>query len=78
MCLNLEGNKTLSSSWKRETVAFVAIDGFYFLCSFMGKGVIKLKPADVWQAVRDHMTRYVYDKMLKVTTEACQSCHFPR
>lgn len=33
--------------------------------SFMGKGVIKLKPADVWQAVRDHMTRYVYDKMLK-------------
>lgn len=33
--------------------------------SFMGKGLIKLKPTVVWQALRDHMTRHAYDKMVK-------------
>ena len=33
----------------------------------MGKGLIKLKPTVVWQALRDHMTRHAYDKMVKVT-----------
>ena len=37
------------------------------LCSFLGKGLIKVKPPAVWQAVRNPMTRYVYDKMLKVS-----------
>lgn len=35
--------------------------------SFLGKGMIKVKPPTVWQAVRNHMTRHVYDKMLKKT-----------
>lgn len=35
--------------------------------SFLGKGLIKVKPPAVWQAVRNPMTRYVYDKMLKKT-----------
>lgn len=39
---------------------------FFFLFSFLGKGMIKAKPPTVWQAVRNHMTRHVYDKMLKV------------
>lgn len=39
----------------------------FLLCSFMGKGLIKLKPTVVWQALRDHMTRHAYDKMVKVT-----------
>lgn len=33
--------------------------------SFLGKGIIKVKPTTVWQAIRNHMTRHVYDKMLK-------------
>ena len=28
--------------------------------------MIKVKPPTVWQAVRNHMTRHVYDRMLKV------------
>ena len=40
---------------------------YFFLCSFLGKGLIKLKPTVVWQALRDHMTRHAYDKMVKVT-----------
>lgn len=39
---------------------------FFLLFSFLGKGMIKAKPPTVWQAVRDHMTRHVYDRMLKV------------
>jgi len=35
--------------------------------SFLGKGMIKVKPPAVWQAVRNSMTRHVYDKMLKKT-----------
>ncbi|XP_078351038.1 uncharacterized protein LOC144635803 isoform X1 [Oculina patagonica] len=35
--------------------------------SFLGKGMIKVKPPTVWQAVRNHMTRHVYDRMLKKT-----------
>ncbi|KAJ7365516.1 hypothetical protein OS493_005625 [Desmophyllum pertusum] len=35
--------------------------------SFLGKGMIKAKPPAVWQAVRNHMTRHVYDRMLKKT-----------
>ena len=30
--------------------------------------MIKVKPPAVWQAVRNSMTRHVYDKMLKVNT----------
>jgi len=37
------------------------------LCSFLGKGLIKVKPPAVWQAIRNPMTRHVYDKMLKVS-----------
>lgn len=33
--------------------------------SFLGKGMIKVKPPAVWQAVRNPMTRYMYDRMLK-------------
>ena len=39
----------------------------FLLRSFLGKGMIKLKPTVVWQALRDHMTRHAYDKMVKVT-----------
>lgn len=35
--------------------------------SFLGKGMIKVKPPTVWEAVRNHMTRHVYDRMLKKT-----------
>ncbi|KAK2568953.1 StAR-related lipid transfer protein 9 [Acropora cervicornis] len=35
--------------------------------SFLGKGLIKVKPPAVWQAIRNPMTRHVYDKMLKKT-----------
>ena len=37
-----------------------------FLFSFLGKGMIKVKPPAVWQAIRNHTTRHMYDKMLKV------------
>ena len=37
--------------------------------------MIKVKPPTVWQAIRNHMTRHVYDRMLKVSTEAIYSCH---
>lgn len=36
------------------------------LISFLGKGMIKVKPPAVWQAIRNYTTRYMYDKMLKV------------
>lgn len=35
--------------------------------SFLGKGMIKVKPPAVWQAIRNHTTRHMYDKMLKKT-----------
>lgn len=35
--------------------------------SFLGKGMIKAKPPTVYEAVRNHMTRHVYDRMLKKT-----------
>ncbi|XP_073248466.1 uncharacterized protein [Porites lutea] len=35
--------------------------------SFLGKGMIKVKPPAVWQAIRNYTTRYMYDKMLKKT-----------
>ena len=44
-----------------------AVYDFLCICSFLGKGMIKAKPPTVYEAVRNHMTRHVYDRMLKVT-----------
>ena len=36
---------------------------------------MKVKPPAVWQAVRNHMTRQVYDKMLKVNMPLTLNAH---
>ena len=36
------------------------------LCSFMGKGVIKLPPREVYDSLRNPQLRFTYDNMLKV------------
>lgn len=32
----------------------------------MGRGVIKAPPQTVWEAVKNPLSRYIYDSMLKV------------
>ena len=39
---------------------------FFFFCSFMGRGVIEASPLTVWEAVKNPLSRYIYDNMLKV------------
>ena len=49
-----------------DTVLIQLLVFFASLFSFLGKGMIKVKPPTVWQAVKNHTTRHVFDKMLKV------------
>ena len=42
--------------------------------SFLGKGVIKVSPMFVWNAIRNHMNRHVYDRMLKVCDDVMCAC----
>ena len=38
----------------------------YCCFSFMGRGVIEASPLTVWEAVKNPLSRYIYDNMLKV------------
>ena len=44
---------------------------FAFCCSFLGRGVIDASPLTVWEVVKNPLSRYIYDNMLKVPARIC-------
>ncbi|XP_031565956.1 uncharacterized protein LOC116301097 [Actinia tenebrosa] len=54
-------------SIERDVVILRKINPGEKIHSFLGKGMIKTSPTNVWNAVKNHMTRHVYDKTLKKT-----------
>lgn len=38
-----------------------------FVCSWLGKGLIKSDPDTVWEVLTNPYSRYIHDELLKVT-----------
>lgn len=56
-----------------KTASFLALQqydpsifGNVFIFSFVGHGIIKVAPHIVWEAVRNPLSRFIYDSLLKV------------
>ena len=51
----------------RSTLVQIPLRTWFVFCfSFMGRGVIEASPLTVWEAVKNPLSRYIYDNMLKV------------
>ena len=37
----------------------------------MGRGIVEASPLTVWEAVKNPLSRYIYDNMLKVLSFIC-------
>lgn len=60
------GGWTFHGIQKDVTIVRKRVESSYgFLHCFMGRGVIEASPLTVWEAVRNPLSRYIYDNMLK-------------